>query len=76
MNPTTGIKNENVLLSIANGLLVEPLNNGSRGRHVDSLHHVEPKNDTSILGSVAIGTTKSMEGRVGMVCTICRAVVP
>ena len=54
MNPTTGIKNENVLLSIANDLLVEPLNNGRRGRHVDSSHHVEPKNDTSILGSLTL----------------------
>uniref|UniRef100_A0A0R0IE73 Coatomer subunit delta n=1 Tax=Glycine max TaxID=3847 RepID=A0A0R0IE73_SOYBN len=54
MNPTTGIKNENVPLSITNGLLAEPIKNGSRGRHVDSLHHVEPRNDTNILGGLTL----------------------
>ena len=54
MNPTTRIKNENVPLSITNGLLVEPINNGSRGRHVDSSHHVEPINDTNILGGLTL----------------------
>ncbi|KAJ0917543.1 putative glutamate dehydrogenase, NAD-specific [Helianthus annuus] len=55
---TTQVENQDVLLAHTGRLLVQPIRNSSRSGLVDDSHDIKPRDDTCVLGGLALGVVE------------------